>query len=284
MKAVIIGSGNVATHFALALKAKGLTICQIYSRTTTNAEILAKKLNAPFTNEISDIYRNADVYIYAIKDSSFHKLLRKFDLPNTALHIHTSGSIPMKEFFGYTDKYGVLYPLQTFSTNKKVDFSQIPICVEAIDPDVETELLNLAHLLTEKTYILNSEKRKKLHLAAVFACNFTNYMYDIAFDIVMSAGVDFDILKPLIYETANKIKTMTPREAQTGPAVRYDENTITKHLTLLNRKKHLKEIYRILSKNIYKRHRKPKKKGSLITYLEKLKKKTISLFSSHTKL
>jgi len=284
MKVVIIGSGNVATHFALALQAKGITICQIYSRTTTNAEILAKKIDVPYTSEISDIYRNADVYIYALKDSSFLKLLKKFDLPNTALHIHTSGSISMKDFFGYTEKYGVLYPLQTFSKNKVVDFSQIPICVEAIDLDVEKQILDMANLLSPKVYIINSEKRKKLHLAAVFACNFSNYMYDIAFDIVMSAGIDFEILKPLIAETADKINTMTPREAQTGPAVRYDENTINKHLSLLNRKKNLREIYRILSKNIHKRHKRITDKGFIINYLDKLKKKIVLLFSSNTKL
>lgn len=284
MKVVIIGSGNVATHFALALQAKGITICQIYSRTTTNAEILAKKIDVPYTSEISDIYRNADVYIYALKDSSFLKLLKKFDLPNTALHIHTSGSVSMKDFFGYTEKYGVLYPLQTFSKNKVVDFSQIPICVEAIDLDVEKQILDMANLLSTKVYIINSEKRKKLHLAAVFACNFSNYMYDIAFDIVMSAGIDFEILKPLIAETADKINTMTPREAQTGPAVRYDENTINKHLSLLNRKKNLREIYRILSKNIHKRHKRITDKGFIINYLDKLKKKIVLLFSSHTKL
>jgi len=284
MKVVIIGSGNVATHFALALQAKGLTICQIYSRTSSNAESLAKKLDTPFTSEISDIYRNADVYIYALKDSSFLKLLKKFNLPNTALHIHTSGSIPMNDFFGYADKYGVLYPLQTFSKNKEVDFSQIPICVEAINQEVEEALLNIAHLLTPKTFVMSSEKRKKVHLAAVFACNFSNYMYDIAYDIVMSAGVDFEILKPLIAETANKIQTMTPREAQTGPAVRYDENTINKHLTLLNRKKNLKEIYRILSKSIHKRHGKSKKPGFIINTLNRLRKKIALQFSSNYKL
>jgi predicted short-subunit dehydrogenase-like oxidoreductase (DUF2520 family) len=284
MKAVIIGSGNVATHFGVALQAKGVTICQVYSRTDSNAEILAKRLNTPYTTEITDIYKNADVYIYAIKDSYLHKLLRKFDLPSTALHIHTSGSIPMKDFFGFAEKYGVLYPIQTFSKNKKVDFSQVPICVEAIDQDVEKELLDIAHLLTDKTYILNSEKRRKIHLAAVFACNFSNYMYDIAFDIVMSAGVDFEILKPLIAETANKIKTMTPREAQTGPAIRYDENIINKHISLLNRKNDVKEIYKLLTKSIHKRHKKQKKTDPVAVFWGKIKRKTNSFFSRHEKL
>ena len=277
MKAVILGSGNVASHLAIALQAKGVIICQIYSRTSKNAETLAKKINTPFTSEISDIYRNADIYIYALKDSSFLKLLKKFDLPNSALHIHTSGSISMKDFYGYADKYGVLYPLQTFSIKKEINFSNVPICIEAIDTDVEKQIIELAHLLSQKTYIINSEKRKKLHLAAVFACNFTNYMYDISFDLVMSAGVDFDIMKPLIAETADKINFLTPREAQTGPAVRYDENIINKHISLLHRKKNLKDIYKLLSNNIHKRHNKKQKK-SVQLYFEKIKKSIKKLF------
>jgi len=277
MKAVILGSGNVASHLAIALQAKGVIICQIYSRTSKNAETLAKKINTPFTSEISDIYRNADLYIYALKDSSFLKLLKKFDLPNSALHIHTSGSISMKDFYGYAEKYGVLYPLQTFSINKEIDFSNVPICIEAIDLDVEKQLLELAHLLSQKTYIINSEKRKKLHLAAVFACNFSNYMYDIAFDLVMSAGVDFEIMKPLIAETADKIHYLTPREAQTGPSVRYDENIINKHISMLNRKKHIKEIYKILSKNIHRRHVK-KEKNKILQIIDAIRRRIKKIF------
>ena len=284
MKVVIIGSGNVATHLALALQSQGITICQVYSRTISNAEILATKIDAPFTSEISEIYRNADVYIYALNDSSFLKILKKFKLPETALHVHTSGSIPMGDFFGYADKYGVLYPLQTFSKNKTVDFEQVPICIEGITPEVEEEILVIAKLLTTKIYFINSEKRKKLHLAAVFACNFSNYMYDVAYDIVMSAGIDFDILKPLILETAYKVQTMTPKEAQTGPAIRFDEKIINKHLALLNRKKNLKEIYRLLSKSINKKHGKKKTPGKLYYAFRRLKNKLSPIFSSISKL
>lgn len=284
MKVVIIGSGNVATHLALALQSQGITICQVYSRTISNAEILATKIDAPFTSEISEIYRNADVYIYALNDSSFLKILKKFKLPETALHVHTSGSIPMGDFFGYADKYGVLYPLQTFSKNKTVDFEQVPICIEGITPEVEEEILVIAKLLTTKIYFINSEKRKKLHLSAVFACNFSNYMYDVAYDIVMSAGIDFDILKPLILETAYKVQTMTPKEAQTGPAIRFDEKIINKHLALLNRKKNLKEIYRLLSKSINKKHGKKKTPGKLYYAFRRLKNKLSPIFSSISKL
>ena len=212
MKAVIIGSGNVATHLALAFQKKGIIISQVYSRTSANAELLAQKLNTSFTTHTSGIDRNADIYIYALKDSSFLNLLKRFDLPK-AIHVHTSGSIPMKDFYGYTERYGVFYPLQTFSINKEIDFSNVPICIEANTEKLENELIELAKLLTTKTYILSSEQRRRVHLAAVFACNFTNYMYDIAHDIVLGAGIEFDILKPLIMETADKINTLPPREA-----------------------------------------------------------------------
>jgi len=162
----------------------------------------------------------------------------------------------MSEFEGFTSKYGVFYPLQTFSINKPVNFKQIPICIEACDERVQQTLLDLAKLLSTKTYVVSSEQRKKLHLAAVFACNFTNYMYDISSKILDESGFLFEMIQPLIAETAEKIKTMNPYEAQTGPAVRMDEKTIAKHLSMLNKRPDLKKIYKLLTKNIYNRHKK----------------------------
>lgn len=255
MKAVFIGSGSVATHLALALQEKGVTISQIYSRTSINAQILAERLGTTFTSDISDIYPDADIYIYAIKDSFLMRLLSEMDIPD-ALHVHTAGSVSMMAFERYTSKYGVFYPLQTFSKKKPVDFSQIPICIEGSSTEVQQKLLDLAHLITTKTYVVDSDQRKKLHLAAVFACNFTNYMYDIASQLVANSGIGFEILQPLILETADKIKTLSPYDAQTGPAVRFDEITIKKHLKLLKKEKEFRGIYKDLSKSIYKRHKK----------------------------
>ena len=282
MKAVIIGSGNVATHLALAFQKKGIIISQVYSRTSVNAELLAQKLNTSFTTHTSGIDRNADIYIYALKDSSFLHLLKRFDLPK-AIHVHTSGSIPMKDFYGYTERYGVFYPLQTFSINKEIDFSNVPICIEANSEKLENELVQLAKLLTTKTYILSSEQRRKVHLAAVFACNFTNYMYDIAHDIVLGAGIEFDILKPLIMETADKVNTLSPREAQTGPAIRYDENIINKHLIMLDNKKHWKAIYKKLTKNIHNRHAKKKDEGFFKKNINLLQREVRSIFAKFKK-
>jgi len=255
MEVVLIGSGSVATHLGLALQAKGFTIRQVYSRNVSNAEILSKKLNASFITDISDIYMNADIYFYALTDSAFKSILRKIDMPE-GIQVHTAGCIPISEFEGFSSKYGVFYPLQSFSINKPVEFSQIPICIEASNLEVQNKLLEIGNLLSNKTFLINSDQRKRLHLAAVFACNFTNYMYDIASTILEDSGFLFEMIQPLIAETAEKIKTMNPYEAQTGPAIRMDEKTISNHLVLLNKKPDLKKIYKLLTKNINKRHKK----------------------------
>jgi len=254
MEIVLIGSGSVATHLGLALQSKGITIKQVFSRNPSNAESLAYKLGTSFIVDISDLYMDADVYIYALKDSALKSILRKMNIPR-GIHVHTSGSIPMSDFEGFTDNFGVFYPLQTFSIKKEIDFSNVPICIEASNAEVQQTLVDLAKLLSEKIYVISSENRKKLHLAAVFACNFANYMYDISSQILNEAGIDFEIIQPLIAETANKIKTLNPYDAQTGPAVRFDEKTIARHLLMLNKRSDLKKIYTILSNDIHTRHK-----------------------------
>jgi predicted short-subunit dehydrogenase-like oxidoreductase (DUF2520 family) len=254
MKAIFIGSGSVATHLSLALKEKGITISQVYSRTQSNAELLAKKLDCPYTTEVYDIKTDGDIYFYALQDTAFKRFIRDFDMPD-AIHVHTAGSVSVSEFNGFAIKYGVFYPLQTFSKDKAVDFKEIPICIEASNTEIQQQLHEIAKLLSEKIYIITSEQRKKLHLAAVFACNFTNYMYDISSKLLEDSGILFEIIQPLIAETADKIKTLTPYDAQTGPAVRYDESIIKKHLYMLNKKTEYKKIYKLLSKSINKRHK-----------------------------
>lgn len=254
MEIVLIGSGSVATHLGLAFQSKGVTIKQVFSRNPANAENLAKKLKTEFVDDIADIYMDADIYIYALKDSALKSVLRKMNMPN-GIHIHTAGSIPMTDFEGFTCKFGVFYPLQSFSIQKEIDFKNIPICIEACNAEIQQVLIDLAKLLTDKIYIISSEQRKKLHLAAVFACNFTNYMYDIASQILENSDIKFEIIQPLIAETADKIKTLNPYDAQTGPAVRFDETTIARHLHLLKKTPDLSKIYNLLSKNIHIRHK-----------------------------
>lgn len=254
MEVVLIGSGSVATHLGLALQSKGIIIKQVFSRNPANAENLATKLGTTFVDDIADLYMDADIYIYALKDSALKSILRKMDIPN-GIHVHTAGSIPMSDFESFTSRFGVFYPLQSFSIQKKVDFREVPICIEASSPDIEQTLFNLAKLLTDKIYLINSEQRKKLHLAAVFACNFTNYMYDIASQILDDSDINFEVIQPLIAETAEKIKTLSPYEAQTGPAVRFDETTIARHLHMLNKSPEISKIYSLLSKDIHNRHK-----------------------------
>ena len=253
MEVVLIGSGNVATQLGLALKDKNVTVKQVYSNNIIHAEKLGKKLNVSYISNISDIYRKADIYIYALKDSVLRSVLKKINIPD-GIHVHTGGSISMNVFKGFASKFGVFYPLQTFSINKPVDFSNIPICIEAVSMEVQKKLVELAGLISQKTYIINSEKRKSLHLSAVFASNFTNYLYDAAYKILQDSGIDFEIIQPLILETAEKIKTMTPFDAQTGPAMRMDKKTISAHLSMLNKKRDLKKLYKLLTDDINKRH------------------------------
>ena len=255
MEIVLIGSGNIATHLGLALQSQGIIIKQVYSRNAENAEKLATRLGTSFVTSISNLYMNADIYIFALKDSALKSVLRKMNIPDGIL-VHTAGSVPMNDFEGFTTRFGVLYPLQSFSIQKEIDFSNVPICIEASNSEIQETLVNLAKLLTDKIYIINSERRKKIHLAAVFACNFTNYMYDITAQILDESSIGFEIMQPLIAETADKVKRLSPYHAQTGPAVRFDEKTIARHLSMLSYNREFRKIYKLLSKSIYKRHQK----------------------------
>ena len=255
MEIVLIGSGSVATHLGSALQSKGIIIKQVFSRNPENAQQLANKLNTTYIDDLEDLYLDADLYIYALKDSALKSVLRKMETIPGGIHVHTAGSIPMSDFEGFTGNYGVFYPLQSFSLKKNVDFTQIPICIEASSIEIEQILYDLAKLLTDKIYTINSEQRKKLHLAAVFACNFSNYMYDIASQILDDSAIQFEIIQPLIAETAEKIKTLSPYDAQTGPAIRFDETTIARHLHMLNKYPEISKIYSLLSKEIHSRHK-----------------------------
>jgi len=255
MEIVIIGSGNVATQLALTFKAKGIIIKQVYSFNSRNAEKLAKQVDADYISDISGLYMDADIYFYALKDSALRSLLRKMEVP-TGIQVHTAGSIPISEFEGLSTKFGVFYPVQTFSIEKPIDFTNVPICIEASNIDVQHKLVELAQLISAKSYLMSSDQRRKVHLAAVYACNFSNFMYDISSKILLDAGISFDILKPLIVETANKITTITPFEAQTGPAVRMDVKTTSKHVSMLSKYSNYRRIYKLLTKSIYARHKK----------------------------
>ncbi|HPO67881.1 MAG TPA: DUF2520 domain-containing protein [Paludibacteraceae bacterium] len=258
MDIVLVGAGNVANQIAKTFQKKNISIKQIYSRTLESAQKLAKEINVSFTNNLAEIDRQADVYFYAVKDSALEEIIRKINI-REGLHIHTAGSIPISVFEGFAEKYGVFYPLQTFSKTREIDFTHIPIFIEGNSPVSEQQIFQLAHLLCDKIFIASSEQRQLIHLSAVFACNFSNHMFNIANEIVAQAGFSFEILKPLIDETVQKLNDMTPFEAQTGPAVRNDENVIQKHLSLLANRPELAHLYKTISDHIYKTHLNQKK-------------------------
>lgn len=250
MKVVIIGAGNLATHLSFALKGAGHEILQIFSRSHNSASGLAEKLNVPFTIDVPSINRQADIYFYAVSDDALPSLL-SLDIAPDAIHVHTAGSVSMDVFNNKKKYFGVFYPLQTFSKNKIVDFRKIPVFIEGSDKRVEAVLELLANQMGEKSYKADSAQRLKLHVAAVFASNFVNHLYNISSDLVQTTGFSFDVMKPLILETADKINYLSPSDAQTGPAKRNDIGVIHKHLKQISDSSDLSALYQTLTKMIF---------------------------------
>lgn len=249
MKIVFIGSGNVATHMAVALKAADNEIVQVYSRTLRNAELLGRRVEAEPIDNIGDIYCAADLYIFSVKDDVLPEIVAQMP-PSTGMWVHTAGSIPISVLSPHKER-GVLYPLQTFTRDRDMDFRDIPVFIEGNSAETAILLKDLAETISGNVRFLSGDKRRILHLAAVFACNFANHMYTLASEIVGGVEIPFHLLNPLITETAAKVKVMDPQAAQTGPAVRLDEEVMRKHLELLNDPLK-REIYSLLSNSIHR--------------------------------
>ena len=251
MKVAIIGSGNVATHLANALVSANVEVNEIWSYQYKNAKLLADAIGAKAIDPISAIDLSADICLIAIKDDHVAEIatqLKGFK----GIVAHTSGAVDLTVFEGISINYGVFYPLQTFSKSKDVSFETIPICLEANNEDTLLNLKKLALKLSKTVVEVNSEKRRILHLSAVFACNFTNHLYAMAEEILAEHQLDFELIRPLILETAAKVQTALPINVQTGPAVRNDEQTMKKHQQLLLQQPQLLEIYKTLSESIKK--------------------------------
>ena len=251
MKIVLIGAGNLATHLGKALHAAGHDMVQVFSRTMQSAETLASLLDAEPLTDISQVRDDADVYIFSVKDSALEQLISQLCGGEKKVFLHTAGSMPMSVFRGKALHYGVLYPMQTFSKQREVDFSIIPCFIEANDEFALKQIEGLAGQISHRVYQLSSEDRKYLHLSAVFACNFANHCYAASQKLLQQHGIPFDVMLPLIDETAAKVHGMTPKEAQTGPAVRYDENVIGKQIQLLENQPYFQKIYDCMSKSIH---------------------------------
>lgn len=251
MKVTLIGAGNLATQLGKSLKKAGVIISQVYSRTEDSARTLGELLEAEWLTDIKVLRDEADIYIFSVKDSVLCELISEVCKGRgDKLFLHTAGSMPMSCFEGKALHYGVFYPMQTFSKSKDVDFERIPVFIEGNSIETEDVIRSLANKLSQRVIRLSSADRKYLHLAAVWACNFTNYCYTVASDILGEHGIPFDVMLPLINETTEKIQKISPKEVQTGPAVRGDRNVMSKQLELMNGKEDLQELYQMLSKGI----------------------------------
>ena len=249
IRVVIIGSGNVAQHLIAAFSkahdsGSEVELVQVYARQPESLNSLVD-----FDTITSDLHElaEADLYIVAISDDAIAEFSSSLPFKNR-LVVHTSGSLPL-EALNDNNRKGVFYPLQTFSKTREVDFRSIPIALESQNPTDFQLLEKVARKISEHVHAINSIQRKALHVSAVFVNNFSNHLYDIANDVCDEHQVSFEILKPLIMETAEKVMTLTPKEAQTGPAKRRDNNTIESHLALLT-DENQKAIYNLLTHSI----------------------------------
>ncbi len=249
MKIVIIGAGNLAWHIAPKLKKLGHEIIGVYSRTKKSADLLSKRIGSDSFSDIERIPENADLYIVALHDKAIASIVRQLKFIPKFI-AHTSGATPLSAFPVKFKNVGVFYPLQSFSKNRTVKFDSVPFLIESKNTKTKKVLSGLARQLSANVHFVSSEKRKRVHLAAVFANNFVNHMYSLSAEILQENQLSFDLLKPLIFETAAKIKENHPDKMQTGPARRNDQPVIKEHLKLLRGKKQRKDIYTLLNQSI----------------------------------
>lgn len=242
----------MAWHLAHALDAAHHTIAQVYSRNSRKAADLAHPFNAEAVNRIEHLSDEVDVILICVSDDAIDAVAQQLKNRN-CLIAHTSGAIAMGVLQETSPFYGVFYPLQSLSQGKKVDFFSVPILTEGNNKAAEMQLDALGKTISNTVKNITSEQRKHLHLAAVFANNFTNALYAEAAEILSHHNLSFDLLRPLISETAQKVQKLPPQEAQTGPAKRHDELTINKHLELLNGQPEKEKVYRLLTEIIQKK-------------------------------
>lgn len=256
MNVSFIGSGNLAWHLAPALDNTDYRVVEVYSPNRLHAKALVERLYRAEVKDSLDFTSSPSrIFIIAVSDDVIMDVAREILLPEDAILVHTSGGQPLDALRdAATNRLGVFYPLQTFTKNKKVNFMDIPFFIESEDRQIEKILLTMAKTISGKVYSISSDERKALHVAAVFASNFTNHMLAIASDIMADNKLDFDWLKPLIVETVNKSLSLSPAKAQTGPAKRGDLEILDKHFEFLQENVAVSEIYRVISQHIVDRY------------------------------
>jgi len=248
MEVVIIGTGNAASVFARLIRKKGHTISQVYGRNLVKAEALAEQVHSTAVADLTALTRNADIYLIAVADKAVNKVVEQL-IVNDHLVLHTTASLSKDVLKELSHRYGVLYPLQ--SLRKEMDLNTpVPLLVDGNTPEVLLEIEAFARELSATVVRADDETRVKLHVAAVFACNFTNYMYLKSAEYCEAEGLRFSLLQPLIEETATRLRGFHPSEVFTGPAVRGDMATVNKHLSLLEAYPHLHAIYKEISEKI----------------------------------
>lgn len=253
---VLIGSGNLAEALAASLARKGL-LRQLYARNTARAEEIAVRAGVAWTDDPHRIER-ADLYLIAVSDKAVAEVAAALPLPSGAVVAHTAGSVPLDALpAAKYPRRAVFYPFQTFTAGRRIDFGEIPIFYEGSDEEVGRTVAELAGRLSRKVYAADSEQRRRVHLAGVFANNFANALFGIGAHILREAGLPEELLRPLLLETAAKAASAAdPAEVQTGPAVRGDAEVQRAHLALLDGRVRLQNIYKTLSEEIWQISRK----------------------------
>ncbi len=257
MKISFIGSGNVAWHLSQAFEDKGHQICEIYSRQAAHAKALVAKLfDAKAVSSLDFSESEAEIFVLAIKDDAITEVVDQLILPENAILVHTSGTKPLsilEELASEIDdvNIGVFYPLMTFTKDKKLNFNEVPLCIEASDENTEKILVKIGQELSQIVYLVDSDERKILHVAAVFSNNFVNHLLAITQDLLIDNDLEMRLLKPIIQETIRKALVADDiHEVQTGPARRADQKTIKSHIELLKAYPKAEKIYRVISESI----------------------------------
>lgn len=252
-----IGAGKLAGRLMTAFSHAGFKIKQVISRGGDNGRELARLYRSSYSNRLSELNPDIDFLVIAVPDSVIHDVVDK--MPGIeGVTVHTSGAVSIDVFKGLARRYGVFYPLQTFSDSREVDFSNIPVFIEASDEKSLSLIRDISGEISKKIYEINSERRALLHLSAVFANNFTNHLLAVSSDIVKQTGLQKEVLYELVKETINKSFEMEPADSQTGPAIRGDDLTIKKHLNLLSFSDELSQLYICLTRSIQNYHSKIK--------------------------
>lgn len=255
-KVVIIGSGNLAETLARAISESDLQLISIVARNGQRAKEIAQKTATNWSQDFNSI-PEADIYLISVSDRAVGEVAERLHLSPHAVVAHTAGAVALETIPERFEQRAVFYPLQTFTKGRSLNFEEIPLFIETSSEEVRIRVEEFAHHLVKKVYYADSEKRGRIHLAGVFANNFSNCMYHLGEEVMRSIGLDFEVLKPLIRETAAKAcDAKSPTDVQTGPAVRGDKPTLERHCGIMGENEEMKDIYLKISQIIWETSKK----------------------------